>query len=56
MAILRADLANKEADTEYKRGLLRYEPWKVFATAITASAAFFGALGGVIGYLLAQTR
>ncbi len=25
---MRADLENKQADTAYKLGLLRYEPWK----------------------------
>ena len=54
MALMRADLENKQADTAYKLGLLRYEPWKVFTTAVAASAALFGAIGGVIGYLLAR--
>ncbi len=54
MAVMRADLENKQADTAYKLGLLRYEPWQVFTTAIAASAALFGAIGGVIGYLLAR--
>ena len=56
MALMRADLENKQADTAYKLGLLRYEPWKVFATAVAASAALFGAIGGVLGYLLARVH
>ena len=56
MALMRADLENKQADTTYKLGLLRYEPWKVFTTAVAASAALFGAIGGVLGYLLARVH
>ena len=56
MALMRADLENKQADTAYKLGLLRYEPWKVFATAVAASAPLFGAIGGVLGYLLARVH
>lgn len=54
MAVMRADLENKQADTAYKLGLLRYEPWKVFTTAVAASAALFGSIGAVLGYLLAR--
>jgi len=54
MAVMRADLENKQADTAYKLGLLRYEPWKVFTTALAASAALFGSIGAVLGYLLAR--
>ena len=43
VSIMRADLANKNADTEYKRGLLRYEPWKVVLGGMTAGAALFAA-------------
>ena len=56
MALMRADLQNKQADTAYEQGLLRYEPWKVFTTAVAASAALFGATGGVLGYLLARVH
>ena len=56
MAVMRADLANKEADTDYKRGLLKAEFWKVMAAVITATAGLFGVLGGLAGYIFAHTR
>ncbi len=40
---MRADISNKQADTAYKLGLLRYEPWKVVAVAFGAGAAVMGA-------------
>jgi negative regulator of sigma E activity len=47
---MRADIQNKRMDTEYKRGLLRWEPWKVMVAALAATAALFGVLGGLAGY------
>ncbi len=41
--LMRADISNKQADTAYKLGLLRYEPWKVVAVAFGAGAAVMGA-------------
>jgi len=41
--LMRADISNKQADTAYKLGLLRYEPWKVVAVAFGAGAAIMGA-------------
>ena len=35
-----ADTENKRADTDYKRGLLRFEPRKLAFAAFGASAAF----------------
>jgi len=49
--LLKADIANKQADTEYKRGLLRYEPWKVVAISFGAGAAVMGAAVGLLGAL-----
>jgi hypothetical protein len=49
---MHADIDNKMADTAYKQGLLKYEPWKLVVSALTASAAVFGVIGGVLGYLL----
>lgn len=49
--LMRADIANKEADTAYKAGLLRYEPWKVAFTAFAAGAALVGAMVGLESYL-----
>ncbi len=49
---MRADVANKNADTDLKSEQLRWEPWKVVATVFTATAAVFGSVGVVLGYLL----
>jgi hypothetical protein len=37
------------ADTEYKRGLLRYEPWKLAFAAFGAGAALVAALVALLG-------
>jgi hypothetical protein len=50
--LMQADIANKIADTEYKKGLLEYEPWKVMATVMLATASVFTVLGGIVGYLI----
>jgi hypothetical protein len=49
---MKADIANKEADTAYKQGLLRYEPWKVVSAAFVAGAAVMGAAVALVGGLL----
>jgi uncharacterized membrane protein YjjP (DUF1212 family) len=49
---MRADIANKEADTLYKQGLLRYEPWKVVSAAFVAGAAVMGAAVALVGSLM----
>jgi hypothetical protein len=50
MEQMRADIANKTADTEYKRGLLRYEPWKlVLTTGVSALLAVAAAVGAGVG-------
>ena len=41
--LLKVDIANKQADTAYKEGLLRYEPWKVVGVAFGAGATVMGA-------------
>jgi len=41
--LVRPDISNKQADTAYKLGLLRYEPWKVVAVAFGAGAGVMGA-------------
>lgn len=48
---MRADIDNKRADTEYKRGLLRYEPWKVALTGLGAGAALTLAMIALLNYL-----
>ena len=45
-----ADTENKRADTEYKRGLLRFEPWKLAFTAFGAGAAFVVALVALLNF------
>lgn len=52
MAQIRADIANKEADSEYKKGLLKYEPWKVVLGAFLSGAATLGALVGLLTFIL----
>jgi len=52
MAVMRADLANKTADTEYKRGLLKYEPWKIVLAAFLSGAATLGAIVGLMTFIL----
>jgi hypothetical protein len=56
MALMRADIANKEADTAYKTGLLRYEPWKVVTTAFGAGFALCGGLVALLTFILARTH
>lgn len=51
--LMRADIANKEADTAYKQGLLRYEPWKVIAVAAGAGA---GAMAAAVALMTALVR
>lgn len=50
--LMQADIANKHADSEYKRGLLRFEPWKIVITAFAAGGGV--AVGGAaaLGLLL----
>jgi hypothetical protein len=49
--LLMADIANKDADTAYKTGLLRFEPWKIGFTGLAAGAALAGVLIALGGYL-----
>jgi hypothetical protein len=46
-----ADIDNKRADTEYKHGLLRWEPWRLVITAVAAGGVIGGALVGGLSYL-----
>lgn len=48
---MRADIAKKQADSEYKRGLLRFEPWKLVLTAFVAGGALVGGMTALLGYL-----
>lgn len=49
--LMQADIENKRIDSDYKRTMRRWEPWKVIITAIAAAAA----LGGVVGYKIGST-
>ena len=49
---MEADIANKQADTAYKQGLLKYEPWKVGFLAFAAGAGLMGALVGLLTLVL----
>jgi hypothetical protein len=40
------------ADIDLKRAQTSWEPWKAMVAVVTASAAVFGSLGVIIGYLL----
>jgi len=46
-----AHVENMKADTDYKRGLLKYEPWKVAVTAMGAGAALMLALVALLTWL-----
>ncbi len=49
-APVQADIDNKPADTAYRHGLLRYEPWRLAFTAFGAGAAVMAALVALLGY------
>lgn len=49
-----ADIDNKRADTGYKLGLLRFEPWKIVITALAAGGVLGGAFVGAISYVNRQ--
>jgi formate/nitrite transporter FocA (FNT family) len=46
-----AHIENMQADTEYKRGLLKYEPWKIVVTAMGAGAALTLAIIALFTFL-----
>lgn len=52
MEQIRADVRNKDADSNYKLTLARWEPWKAMATAFGAGAAFTLAMIGLISFVL----
>ncbi len=54
MAVMRADLENKQADMAYKIGLLRYEPWKVITTAFGAGFALCGGLVALLTFIFTR--
>jgi hypothetical protein len=50
-----ADIENKRADTDYKRTMLRWEPWKAILAAVAATAALAGFTGYKIGTVTPPT-
>jgi hypothetical protein len=50
----RAHIENMNMDTEYKRGLLKYEPWKVVVTALGAGAALTIAIIALLTFMAAR--
>lgn len=54
--LMQADIENKHADTAYKHGLLRYEPWKVIATTAGATAAVTLALLALATFILSTLQ
>jgi hypothetical protein len=48
--LMEADIANKAADSAYKLGLLKYQPWKlVITTVVSALLAIAAAIGAGVG-------
>ena len=54
MLQLRADITNKDADTQYKRSATRSEPYKAFAAILGATAAIVAGVFGALGYILGR--
>ena len=54
MAQLRADVANKDADTDYKRIMARSEPFKAMAALMAAVATVVAGVFGVLGYIIGR--
>ncbi len=51
---LSAKIANLNADTEWKRAMTKWEPWKAMAVAAGAGAAVTAAAIGIITFALAH--
>jgi hypothetical protein len=52
MALLRADITNKGADTQLKREQLRWEPWKALSAAFGAGVAVASGLIALAAWIL----
>jgi hypothetical protein len=46
------EVAQMDADIRLKDAQTKWEPWKVLVTAVGTTAALFGSIGVLIGYLL----
>ena len=51
---MRAEIANKEADTMLKREQVRWEPWKALSAAFGAGIAVASALFALAAWVLAH--
>ncbi len=54
MAQLRADVVNKDADTDYKKAMTRSEPYRLFVAILGATAAIVAGVFGAFGYVLGR--
>ncbi len=54
MLLMAADIANKNADTAYKDGLLKYEPWKVVIVSADTGAGLMVALTALATFILSR--
>jgi hypothetical protein len=52
MALMRADIANKEADTSLKREQVRWEPWKALSAAFGAGIAVASGLFALAAWIV----
>ena len=52
--LMRADLANKTADTMLKREQIRWEPWKALSAAFGAGIAVASGLMAIIAWTLTR--
>jgi hypothetical protein len=52
MALMRADIANKEADTTLKTEQARWEPWKALSAAFGAGIAVASGLIALAAWML----
>ena len=50
LAQLRAGVANKNADADHEKAMIRLEPCKVFAAILWATAASVVGVFGALGY------
>ncbi len=52
VALMKADIANKKADTDLKQEQLRWEPWKALSAAFGAGLAVASGLIAAIARVL----
>lgn len=54
VALMKADIANKKADTDLKQEQLRWEPWKALSAAFGAGLAVASGLIAAIAWVLTR--